>query len=572
MMARSRTYLPGIALVSLLVGCTAELTTSPGQQGTGAGSGADGGVRLDDLENVDPETLADGVAFASRVPRLSYLEYDRSVSALLGTKLTPSALFPAEQPNLGPFESGASRAFNERLLQEVVLAAELLAAEAVADETRYLALVGCAPSAGDCRDTFLRSFGRRAYRRPLTEPELERFRTLFESGAELLASGDAFRDGVQLVVEATLQSAKFLYRVERGSGASDELGPLLDDFEIASRLSFLFWGEGPDEALLDAARDGRLSTPEGLAAEAERLAADPRLRDRIHDFHERWFQMDGLSATEKDAATYPSFGPALVESMRAETTAFFDEVLLARNGAIVELLTSPFGAVDANLAGIYGLEGSFGAGLTPYEFPPEAARPGLFTRGAFLTAHSSAATRTSPILRGVFLLDRLLCQHVPPPPPGAEMQEPETEPETPIETTRDYFAWKTSMPACAGCHSIINPVGFAFENYDGIGAYRTTENGATVDAAGELDIADSTLAYQSAPDFLTQVAELPRARSCYSLHWLHYAYGRDESAADSRTLARMTQGMGEGAFGVRDLLRTITRGAAFNHLPPTEQR
>lgn len=570
-MARYSSSFFGLAVLGILAGCNAELTTGRPGAGAGAGSGSNGGVRLDDLENVDPETLADGVAGASRIPRLSYLEYDRSVSALLRTNVTPSALFPAEQPNLGPFDSGASRTFNERLLQEVALAAELLAAETVADETRYPSFVGCSPSAADCRDTFLQSFGRRAYRRPLNDAEFERFRTLFDRGAELVASGDAFRDGVQLVVEATLQSAKFLYRVERGSGASDEGGPLLDDFELATRLSFLFWGEGPDDALLDAARDGRLSTPDGLAAEAERLAADPRLRDRIHDFHERWFQMDGLAAVEKDVATYPNFGPALVASMRAETTAFFDDVLLARNGAIVELLTSPSGAVDANLAGVYGLEGAFEAGLVPYEFPPEAARPGLFTRAAFLAGHSSAATRTSPILRGVFLLDRLLCQQVPPPPPGAEMQEPETEPAEPIQTTRDYFAWKTSMPACAGCHGVINPVGFAFENYDGIGSYRAAENGAPIRASGELDVADSTLAFESAPDFLTQVAELPRARSCYSLHWLHYAYGRDESAADARTLARMTQGMGAGGFGVRDLLRTITRGAAFNHLPPIEQ-
>ncbi len=571
-MARTTTFLRGMAFVSLLAGCTAELTSAPGQQGAGAGSGAGGGVRLDDLENVDPETLADGVAFASRVPRLSYLEYDRSVSSLLGTNVQPSALFPAEQPNLGPFDSGASRTFNERLLQEVVLAAERLAAEAVADEPRYLALVGCSPTAADCRDAFLQRFGRRAYRRPLSDAEFARFRALFDGGADLIASGDAFRDGVQLVVEATLQSAKFLYRAERGSGLSDDVGPLLDGFEVATRLSFLFWGEGPDDALLDAAADGRLATPEGIAEQAERLAADARLRDRLHDFHERWFQMDGLAAAEKDVATYPNFGPALVASMRAETTAFFDEILLARNGAVVELLTSRFGAVDANLAGVYGLEGSFGTTPSPFEFPPEAPRAGLLTRAAFLTGHSSAATRTSPILRGVFVLDRLLCQHVPPPPAGAEMQEPETEPETPIQTTRDYFAWKTSMPACAGCHSIINPVGFAFENFDGIGSYLATENGAPIVSAGELEVADSTLGFESGPDFVEQMAALPRVRSCYSLHWLNYAYGRSETSADARTLARMTQGMGDGGFGVRDLLRTITRGAAFQHLPPLEDR
>lgn len=561
--------LRGLPLLLLVAGCSARLTSS-GQEPPGSDAGAAlGEVELDDLENVDPDTLPDTVPVSSRVPRLSYLEYDRSVSALLGATLEPSKLFPAEQPNLGPFDDGGSRDVGERLLQELVLAAEILAAEATSDSTRYLALVGCSPTAPDCRDSFLRQFGRSAYRRPLSDAEFARFQVLFDSGGELLASGDPFRDGVQLVVEATLQSPKFLYRAERGSGVADDAGTLLDDYELATRLSYLFWGQGPDDALLDAAESGLLSTPEGLAREAERLAADPRLRDRLLDFHERWFQMDGLTAAEKDAAVYPSFGPALVASMRAETHAFFDEVLLARNGAIIELLTSPYAALDSNLATLYGVSGTFGSELTPFEFPPELGRPGLLTRATFATGHSSAASRTSPILRGVFVLDRLLCEDIPPPPPGAEMQEPDAPPENELLTTRDYFAWKTSMTTCARCHDRINPVGFAFENFDGIGQYRTTENEAPIVASGTVDVADSSIAFDNATTLAHSIAELPRARSCYSLHLLHYAYGRTETGGDSRTLARMSQGLRDGPFGVRDLLRTLTQSAAFDHLPPT---
>ena len=580
----------GALTFSLLVACEPSLGVAPSGEGApgpevpiGDGDGNTNGdgdimgenppvpiVDIEDIEDADPETLLDGVTAQSRVPRLSYSEYDKSVSDLLLTAMTPSALFPAEQPNLGSYDDGGARGVNERLLQEVVLAAEQLALETVQDAARYSLVVGCQPSEATCRDSFIQAFGRRAYRRPLTELESARFVALFDQGADLVASGDAFRDGVQLVLEAVLQSAKFLYRAEQGDGAADEAGLLLTDFEVATRLAYLFWGTGPDQELLDAAAGGVLSTPTGIADQANRLANDERVRDRVIDFHDRWFQMEGLSAAAKDPTLFPQFSSEVVQSMHAEMHAVVEEITLNRGGGIVELLTTPIGAVDAPLASLYGLSGTFGETPTIVDFPQGSGRSGLLTQAAFLNGHSSASTRTSPILRGVFILNRLLCQDIPPPPPGAEMQEPDTPPESELLTTRDYFAWKTSMDACASCHNVINPVGFAFEDFDAIGVHRTSENGAPVDASGVVTVGGETIAVENGAAFSQAIAELSRVRSCYAVNWLNYVYGREESAGDSRTLGRITASLAESPFGARDLLLSLTTGAAFNHLPPLE--
>ena len=569
-----------IAVLLSAVACGgAPEENGPGDDSSGSGSsgssdGTGGTGTTPDLpsvvnvEDVDPETLPDEVPIQSRVPRLSYEEYDRTVSALLNTDVSPSDLFPAEQPNLGPYEDGGARAVTERLLHEVTLAAKDLAEETVLDDARYASLVGCSTADDACRDSFLTNFGRRAYRRPLSAQELSRFQALFDQGADLVASGDDFRDGVQIVIEAILQSAKFLYRPEQGTDVEDEQGVLLSDYEIAARLSFMFWGRGPDDELLDAAAAGTLSTPSGLSEQVVRLAEDPRFVARVLDFHDRWMQLEGLPLVEKDASSFPAFGPALTQLMVDEMHAFVQEITLNRRAGIAELLTSPLSAVNDSLAALYDLGGTFDESFSAVEFPADSGRAGLLTRAAFLTGHSSTSTRTSPVLRGVFILDRILCRTVSPPPPGAQMQEPDTPPAGELRTTRQYFEWKTSMPECDHCHQTINPVGFAFEEFDGIGAYRSTENGAPVDTVGSLALGDQVLTFESAADFSTQIAHLSRTRACYAVNWLNYAYGREEGTGDLRTLGRISAALNQPSYGARELLQTITQGAAFTHLPP----
>jgi hypothetical protein len=524
-------------------------------------------VDVGDLVGVDPQQLPDGVPTNARVSRLSYDEYDRALTELLHLPVEESINFPAEQASLGPYVGYGELRVGERLLAELERSASSLAERVVASPEAFGAVVGCEPSAAGCRDQFIDGFGLRALRRPLDSAEQARYRALFDRGAELVASGNAFRDGVQVTLQAFLQSPKLLYRIETGNGTADAFGARLTGFEVATRLSFMLAGTGPDAALLAAAREGGLDTQEGIAAQARRLVAAPGFEERALSFHERWMQLDELASLTKDATAFPNFSPELVSSMRSEARRFVRAVTLEGNGTISALLTSRFGFADQGLAKLYGLTGTFGSELVRVEHAPQSGRLGLFTQGAFLAGHSSSSSGTSPILRGVFLLRRVACADIPDPPPGAQMQEPATEPATEVRTTRDYFTWKTSLPACAGCHGLINPTGFAFESFDGLGQFRDNDRGAPLDTSGTLRVGSKDVAFSDASGLLEALSKEPLVQACYAKNWLQFAYGRREQAADSRALGLAAQRLQAGEFSIRDLAVALVERPAFNHLP-----
>lgn len=560
--------------VALVSGCQGQISGSGPGVGTGNSSSGSpptspGGASVDvgDLVGVDPQQLPDGVPANGRVLRLSYDEYDRAFKELLHLPVEESINFPAEQSSLGPYVGYAELRVGERLVTELERSATSLAKRVVGSPEAFAAVVGCEPTAAGCRDQFIDGFGLRALRRPLDSVEQTRYRAIFDRGAELIASGDAFRDGVQVTLQALLQSPKLLYRIETGDGTSDASGARLTGFEVATRLSFMFAGTGPDAELLAAARDGALGTPEGIALQARRLAAAPGFDERVLSFHERWMQLDELGSLAKDVTAFPNFSPELVTSMRNEALRFVKAVTLEGNETISALLASRFGFVDQGLANLYGLAGSFGSELVRVEHAPESGRLGLFTQGAFLAGHSSSSSGTSPILRGVFLLRRVACANIPDPPPGAQMQEPATEPATEVRTTRDYFTWKTSMSACAGCHSLINPTGFAFERFDGLGQWRDDDRGAPLDTTGSLQLGSNELSFGDASELLDGLSKEPLVKACYAKNWLQFAYGRREDVADSRALGLAAQRLEAGSFSIRDLAVALTERPAFNHLP-----
>ena len=512
----------------------------------------------------DPYSLPDEVQATSQFPRLTHEQYQRALRELLNLEVDVISEFPSEQPTLEGYYAPATLRVSERLYLDYQRVAEQLSEQLVSTPDAYGEVIGCDPTAAGCRDQFLQEFLLKAYRRPATVPELERFGNLFEAGRDLVQSGDAFADGVQLVVQAVLQSPNFLYRVERGS-ADPASAVLLTQYEKAARLSFMLTDAPPDSMLLDAANAGRLSTPEELADQAMRLMELPAFVEKVRDFHYRWLQLEGLLGASKDSSAFPEFSPDLVQSMQEETLRFIEEATLNEGGAVMALLSAPYTFVDARLASIYGLSGQYADELVRVDFAPTDRRLGLFTQPAFLTGHSSSSTRTSPILRAVHLLRRILCQEVPDPPPGAEGTEPPA-PEVQPVTTRDYFTWKTSMPACANCHATINPIGFAFEEFDAIGRHRTSENGAPIDAAGQVMLGGESLDFQGAREFVTAVAESSEARACYAKQWLTFSYGRKDSGHDLRTLAILHQSLADPSYGVRDLVQQLTQSAAFSSL------
>ncbi len=552
---------PGSASTGNDVG---EATTGPepGSEAA-AGAGPDGSTP----GAASTADVISGVAQGSSVRRLQREDFDRVVSDLLHVEANPSDSFPEEVPTLhGYFEDDKLRV-NDRLQTELTLAAESLAQAVRSDAEAYDSLTQCGGNFDvGCRDRFVDDLVSRAYRRPASEGELAAYSSLFERGKDVVQSGDDFADGVQVVVEAVLQSPKFIYRIEQGDG-SDELGTPLSDHELASRLSFLFWGTLPDEELRQAALAGQLASPEQIAQQARRLAESPRANAKVVDFHERWMQVGALAGVSKDADVYAPFSPELVDAMQQELRQFVTEVTLNAEGGITQLLTAPFGYSNALLDAIYAPDSAAGSdadGLALLEYAQDSPRAGLLTQAAFLSGHASSSTTTSPILRGIFVLDRLLCYSVPPPPANAAATEPPARQEPPA-TTREMFTWKTSMAECVGCHELINPIGYAFEGFDAIGRHRSTENGVPVDTSGTM-LAPSQFEFSDAKELVEHLASLEDTRSCYARHFLEYAYARPAADVDQQTLQLLTDGFGRDGFGARQTLVTLAGSDTFTHL------
>jgi hypothetical protein len=496
----------------------------------------------------------------TRFVRLTHAQYDSSIRALTGVALQPSLEFPVDQNQAG-FDRGVDLQVGDALGKAYRASAESLAAQIVAMPTVLRKVVGCDPALADaCARTFIGDAGRRLFRRPLAEPDVTKYLALFAKGTELVdGAASAFDKGVQVVLQAFLQSPRFLYRAELGTQASGGL-IALDGFELASRLAFTLTNGPPDDALLDAAVAGKLATVDDVAAQARRLLGTPAARGTVADFHRQWMELDALdNKLAKDRAQYPTVTPELAPVLRAETERFVEAVTFEDGKGLKSLLTAPFAFVNATTAPLYGLDGGkLGGSLTRVQLDPRQ-RAGLLTQVAFLAGHAYS-DKTSPIHRGVFIQRRVLCNTIPEPPANL----PPPPPLGPTQTTRQQVEMHTSAPACATCHqAIINPVGFAFEGYDAVGQYRTTENGAPIDATGVLVGTQAKPRFADAVEASRLIAESPEARACYATNWTRYAFGRQEVSSDECAIDVLAAKLADDSYKVTDLLVDLTHTKAF---------
>ncbi|MCA3011032.1 MAG: DUF1592 domain-containing protein [Myxococcaceae bacterium] len=385
----------------------------------------------------------------------------------------------------------------------------------------------CRPTGPDrrpCAAQFVRQFGRRAYRRPLDEAEVARF-------VGLVASADDFDAGVRAVVTSMLASPHFLYRFELGTAQPDgtfRLGP----FEVASALSYALWRSMPDDALLDAAEAGRLATPDDVAREARRLLAHPRARETVRAFSSQWLGLERLATLEKSQVSFPAFTLALREAMQRETPAFVEHVVFDGTGRFDELLTARTSFVEGPLASLYGLSAA-PAGVRDLG---EARAAGLLSHAGLLAAYAHS-DQTSPVKRGVFVREQLLCQHFPPPPANAG-GVPRVDA---AATTRERFRQHAADPSCRGCHQYIDEVGFGFEGFDALGAARAVEAGRPIDTSGELrDVerfgAGTSLRFTTLPELASALASSRRAKACFAATVFRYTRGRVEAEAERCTV------------------------------------
>jgi len=516
----------------------------------------------------DPGTLENGVPYGTRLQRLTHAEYERTVTDLLGVGEGSSGEF-LDDPSFSGFDNNADGLrVAGRLGRDYRRAAEALAREVVGSEELLARALPCDDPSVECATEFVTSFGLRAFRRPLREAEIARYVALFAEGPELVQSGAALADGALLVIETMLQSPNFLYRGELSTEEDGEGFIPLNDYEIASRLSYMLTASMPDAELFRAAAAGELTTSEGIRAQAERLAASAAIRPRVLDFHEQWLDLKAYRELSKDAELFPDFSPDLADDYIGEARRFVEHVTLDEGRGLVSLLSAPYGFVNQRTAPFYGLDvNEFGDEFSLVEFA-DKERAGILTGLGFLSAHAYT-TDTSPIHRGVFVLRRILCEAIPDPPGGIDLTLPETTDE--IVTTRDQVEVHTAAPVCATCHSLINPIGFAFEGFDAVGAARDSDNGAPLDTAGSVELSTGTLEFSGALDLILQLSESESVRGCYAKQWLRYAYARAEAVSDAQTLAALAEHLADDAYSVRELLVELTRPRAFTHRAPTEQ-
>jgi hypothetical protein len=488
---------------------------------------------------------------ASPMRRLTHREYGNAVRDLLGASAKPPALTADTQPEL--FDTMADQSLSSLLADEYVNAAGDLA-DGITDIN---GVVGCAPGSASeaCVRDFIARFGRRAFRRPLTSEEGTRLSSLYESARTAADTSTA----VRAVVAAVLASPHFLFRPEWGGSKSEIAGALkASPYELAARLSFLLWSSIPDDVLLDAAGKDQLATKQQVSAQAERMLDDPRARSASYHFYEQWFGLGLLETASKDAAVYPQFNEGLRDAMYEETRRFVDHVVWEDDARLETLLTAPYSFVNKSLALLYGVSGpKDDATYQMAQLDPEQ-RSGILTQASMLTSYAGSNI-SSPVKRGKWVRERMLCQDLPAPPANVP---PLSEIADDL-STRERFAMHTSAPACASCHKLIDGLGFGLEHYDGIGAFRTKELSFEVDASGQLTGTDIDGAYNGGPELAGLLSNSAQVRDCAVTQLFRYTEGRRESEQDACSLQSLKKSFADNDGDLRELLLELVQSDAF---------
>jgi hypothetical protein len=494
--------------------------------------------------------------------RLNNAEYDNTVRDLLGTMMTPKPsaayMFPADEVNELFDTNGQTLVFTSFLFSQLQQAAQGLVDEFMARpandpiRTRILTCTPTLATLSTCLTTVLTPFMTTAYRRPVSAAEVGQVVTVANSIAQ--AHMDA-TFGTKAALQAVLLSPNFLFRLETSTPPTGTTPVKINDYELATRLSYFVGSTMPDAQLTAAAAAGKL-TPAGpdYASQVDRLISDPtRLQAFVDNFAGRWLSIRDTALVAPDAPYDTMYDEALRVATPQETSLFFSS-LVSTKQPLSTLLTANYTFVNARLAQHYGLPSPAGTGFSKVTLGPTSQRMGFLTQETYL-AVTSLPARTSPVKRGVWILENLLCDGTPAPPANV----PDLPPEG-TGTVRQVLEAHRSNAFCSSCHSVIDPFGLAMENYDAIGAYRTQDNGHDIDASSQM--ADGTSV--SGPlDLANKVAQDPRFALCVTKQALTFAVGRSFEQPDGRAYVKTVAGtMGAGA-GWPDLIKAVAMSDAF---------
>lgn len=504
---------------------------------------------------------------------LTRYEYDNTVSSLFGRPLGQSEdkNFPSENL-VGWFENDSgSHKVSPLLIRKYMEASEAIAQDVLAiDRAQVLSCDESTQTPEVCARTLLEDLLPRAFRRPATQPEIDAFLARFDAALAL----HGYDIALEMTLGAILQSPQFLYRIELREQSMPGEGPLdggmvaeevelVGPYEMANRLSYFLWASMPDDALFEAAQRGELSTVEQIEAQVERMLPDPKTAQMVREFHRQWLGLQGLNSIVKSTSFYPKWDASLRQDWRESLDLFIDHVFWEK-GDFASFMTSPVVYLTQDLARLYnvtppeGEEGVFAHDADAKE------RFGIMTQPALLALLANS-NQSSPILRGVFIRERLLCQHIGAPPDDAELTPPDPDPNA---TTREIFAEHTTNPTCASCHVLIDPLGFGFEHYDGVGHYRTTENNYPVDASGMLtSVGDPDVlgSFKDASELMNRLSQSPLVPSCMSKQWLQFALGRSIDSSDKPSQQAINTAFAASGWRWDAMFRAIVISDSFRY-------
>jgi hypothetical protein len=399
------------------------------------------------------------------------------------------------------------------------------------------------------------AFGRRAYRRPLEAAEVEGLMKVYAVGAQ---SG-GFTHGVEVAIRTMLQAPSFLYILELGQPAGSAGNAVrLTSYEVASRLSYLMWNTLPDDLLFTAAAKDELSTREQIDGQARRMIADGKAQAPLVAFHGKWLGFEGLSSATKDPAKYPEYSDRLAGAMQTELDLYLKDVLFKGDGRLESLFESRFTYVDASLAPLYGVPPP-ASGFARVDLDPRQ-RAGILTNVGIVAIHTFA-DESEPIHRGKFVRERLLCTSLPDPPPNLMVTPPTPKPGV---TIHERLIEHSSVAGCQACHEMMDPIGFGFEAYDGIGRFRTTDpSGKPIDDNGTLGMTkDIDGPFKGVIELEQKLAKSGQVRDCVLSTMTRYARG-PEASSDACVQQKLGAAFERGHHDIKEVLVALTQTDSF---------
>jgi hypothetical protein len=487
--------------------------------------------------------------------RLTHEQYANTIRDLLGVADPILADLPVDE-GAGGFYSNVIAPISELAIEKYRSAAEVLAARAAEN---LPALVPCDPGSGEvpCAHSFITTFGRRAYRRPLTTPERRRYQELFTAARDQTD----FRGGIRAVVQTMLQSIHFLYRFEPAPGTARVVP--IPPYAMAARLSYFLWNTMPDEVLFEAAERGQLSTREEVAAQAARMIADRRFSDAAVSFHLQWLDVSELPGKEKRKSLHPLWSEETRAAMREETARFVEDVLRTGDGRLETLLTAPYSIAGGPLLKLYGVPTRDGdrKGWRRVDLEP-SLRAGLLTQASVMTVHAHW-DKPSLVHRGKLIREKLLCEILPPPPPEVNNTLPPVDSKV---SARERFEDHRADVSCAQCHRLIDPLGAPFEMFDAIGNFRTKDGPNPIDSEGELTgTRRSDGPVKNAVELARRLSTADEVRACVARQWLRFALGREEAPDEAPSFAAALEAFRASDYRIPALVVAITQTDAFRH-------